>query len=275
MSFLALPTAGQFQREFIATAQAVPGTPWLQFLSAPKDLPRPILRTTTKSTWLMNMADKICCVSTTSRPTRFYAGGDPGPGGTPAGTASLYSSFAGLNPNGNWQLYINDDAFGDAGFLSSWCLKFNTIVLQLTNAVSRKSHNGTTFDIDLPLTGNPGIECRTSAGGNHTLVFTLTTNVVSGSATLTSGTGTAGAASFSGNTMTVPLTGVADQQKITVTLNGVTDASSQVLPATSVSMIALLGDTTANKSVTLTIFLKSSRNRDRPRTRPISGPTRT
>jgi hypothetical protein len=176
---------------------------------------------------------------------------DPGPGGTPAGSATLFSSFAGVNPNGNWQLFINDDASMDAGFLGNWCLKFHTIVLQLTNAVSRKIHGSTPFDINLPLTGNPGVECR-SGGGTHTLVFRFTTNVVSGSATVTGGTGTAGAASFSGNTMTVPLSGVTDLQKITVTLNAVTDASSQVLPATSVSMNVLLGDTTGNKTVNAT-----------------------
>jgi hypothetical protein len=104
------------------------------------------------------------------------------------------------------------------------------------------------FDINLPLIGEPGVECRSGAAG-HTLVFTFTNSVVSGSASVTAGVGTAGAASFSGNTMTVPLTGVTDQQKITVTLNNVTDASSQVLAPTAVSMNVLLGDTTGNKMV--------------------------
>ena len=175
----------------------------------------------------------------------------PGPGGTPAGSATLLNSFAGSNPNGNWQLFINDDASMDAGFLSNWCLKFHTIKLQLTNAASRKSHGGQIFDVDLPLTGTPGVECRTGASG-HSLVFFFTTNVVSGSAAVTLGTGSAGAATFSGNTMTVPLSGVTDQQKITVTLNAVTDASSQLLPATSVSMNVLLGDTSGNKTVNAT-----------------------
>ena len=125
---------------------------------------------------------------------------------------------------------------------------FRATPLQLTSAVSRKLHNGTPFDIDLPLTGEPGVECRTGAAG-HTLVFTFTRNVVSGSATVTSGTGTAAAATFSGNAASVPLTGVTDEQKITVTLNGVTDVSSQLLPSTAVSMNVLLGDTTGNKSV--------------------------
>jgi hypothetical protein len=52
--------------------------------------------------------------------------------------------------------------------------------------------------------------------------------------------------------MTVPLTGVPDAQKIAVTLNGVTDASSHVMPSTSVSMNVLLGDTNGNKTVNST-----------------------
>jgi hypothetical protein len=121
----------------------------------------------------------------------------------------------------------------------------------LTNAVSRKMHNTTPFDINLPPNGEPGVECRSSSPG-HTLVFAFTTNVVSGSAIVTAGTGTAGTATFAGSTMTVPLTGVPDAQKITVTLNGVTDASSHVMPSTSVSMNVLLGDTNGNKTVNST-----------------------
>jgi hypothetical protein len=131
----------------------------------------------------------------------------------------------------------------------------NCVPLQLTSAVSRKSHGGTPFDIDLPLTGQPNIECRTGgAGKNHTLVFTFNSPVVAGSAVATSSLGVgngsvSGSPIFSGKTMTVNLTGVTDQQKITVTLNNITDTSAQVLTTTAVSMNVLLGDTTANKSV--------------------------
>src|SRR5256886_8332992 len=63
--------------------------------------------------------------------------------------------------------------------------------VQLTDAVSRKTHGAAgTFDVELPLTGSAGIECRSGdAGGNHTFVFTFTNNVVSGNATGTTGTG--------------------------------------------------------------------------------------
>jgi hypothetical protein len=122
--------------------------------------------------------------------------------------------------------------------------------LQLLSAVSRKTHGGAgDFDIDLPLTGEPGVECR-SSGGNHTYVITFSNPMVSGNASVTSGIGSvAGSPTFSGNTMTVNLTGVADVQQITVMLSNVTDAFSQVLPDTALSMNVLIGDTNGNKSV--------------------------
>ena len=130
--------------------------------------------------------------------------------------------------------------------------------LQLTSAVSRKSHGGTPFNINLPLTGEPGVECRTGgASQNHTLAFTFNSPVIGGNAVATSslgaGNGTVlGSPTFSNNTMTVNLTGVTDQQKISVTLNNVTGAAGEVLPLVSVSMNMLIGDVNGNKSVNAT-----------------------
>jgi hypothetical protein len=93
------------------------------------------------------------------------------------------------------------------------------------------------------------VECR-STNGKYTFVFTFSSDVVSGSATVTSGTGRVkGSPIFSGNTMTVNLTGVTDVQKITVTLNNVTSSTSQVLPDTAVSANMVIGDTTGDKTV--------------------------
>jgi hypothetical protein len=61
--------------------------------------------------------------------------------------------------------------------------------------------------------------------------------------------GTAGTPTFAGTTMTVPLSSVTDVQTITVTLTGVTDDSSQVLPPTPVSANMLIGDVDGNKTV--------------------------
>jgi hypothetical protein len=120
----------------------------------------------------------------------------------------------------------------------------------LVGAVSRKSHGSAgTFDINLPLTGSPAVECRTG-GGKCMLVFTFNNDVVSGGASVTTGTGSvSGSAIFAGSTMTVNLTGVADAQKITVTLSGVTDSFAQVVANTALSMNMLIGDTTGNATV--------------------------
>jgi hypothetical protein len=127
--------------------------------------------------------------------------------------------------------------------------------LQLGSAVSRKTHGvAGTFDIPLPLSGNPGVECRTGGtNGDYTLVFTFTNNVTSGNASVTGGIGSVlGMPTFSGNTMTVNLTGVANAQTLTVTLSGVTDEFSQVLPDTPVSVNMLIGDTSGNGVVNAT-----------------------
>ncbi len=121
------------------------------------------------------------------------------------------------------------------------------------------------FDVPLPLTGTPGVECRSSSG-NHTLVFTFTANVGSGSARVTSGIGSVSRTpTFAGKTMTVNLTGVADPQALAVTLSGITtassqavgvtsrgritDAPSQVLPDTQITINFLGGDANGDRTV--------------------------
>ncbi len=135
--------------------------------------------------------------------------------------------------------------------IGSGILNITAGPLQLLSAVSRKTHGaGGTFDIDLPLSGPPfGVECRNSGANAHTLVFTFSNAVVSGSASVTLGVGTPAAPTFSGNTMTVDLSGVTDVQVITVTLSNVTDSFAQVLPNTAVSMNVLNADTSGNKTV--------------------------
>ena len=177
----------------------------------------------------------------------------------PSGNASYNVAFPiGLTPGKAITATATDSAGNTSEFSSCSTVAQGTPAptpppLQLTAAASRKTHGGAgTFDINLPLTGTPGVECR-SSGGNHTLVFTFTNNLVDGTPSVSSGTGSiSGSPQFAGNSMTLNLAGVADVQKLTIKLSDVTDSFSQVLPDTEVSMNLLIGDTTGNKIVNST-----------------------
>ena len=130
----------------------------------------------------------------------------------------------------------------------------------LLSAVSRKTHGvAGTYDIALPLTGTPGIECRTAgATDDFQLVLTFSAGVtVTGNpqAEITSGTaliGTAGRANggqveTDGSIITIPLTDVANAQTLTVTLRGVDDGNT--VRDVAVPLRVLFGDVTGNGSV--------------------------
>ncbi|HEX8279890.1 MAG TPA: dockerin type I domain-containing protein, partial [Chthoniobacterales bacterium] len=141
--------------------------------------------------------------------------------------------------NGSGSLVVT--SVGNNVVLSS----FLPTPLSLTGAVSRKLHGGTTtIDLPLSLDAPATVEPRRGAvATDHLLVFTFSNAIVSGSASVTNGTGNvSGTPSISGNTMSVALSGVSDEQKITVTLSNVTDTLGQVLPTAAVSVRLLVGD---------------------------------
>jgi CSLREA domain-containing protein len=127
--------------------------------------------------------------------------------------------------------------------------------VQLLSVASRKVHGsaGLFFDINLPATGNPGIECRTGgAGGDYTLIFTFANTLMSvGGVSLTSGTGSVSSRAVGAGAYeyVVNLTGVANAQEITVTLTNVSDSVGGSSPSVQGTMAVLLGDTNANRSV--------------------------
>ncbi|HMJ05259.1 MAG TPA: hypothetical protein VK474_03295 [Chthoniobacterales bacterium] len=104
------------------------------------------------------------------------------------------------------------------------------------------------FDVPLPLTGTAGVECR-DGSGNYTVVLSFDAPVQSGTASVSSGTGSAGTPTFSGNNMIVNLSGVTDQQTLTVTATNVTGTNGGVLSSTGVNVGFLIGDTTGDGSV--------------------------
>lgn len=121
------------------------------------------------------------------------------------------------------------------------------------SAVSRKRHgSGPTFDVNLPLTGNPGIECRR---GGTTKAFQMVISFanavqVNGTpkATLTAPKGgMIDTVTVNNQLVTVNLKGIENAQTITVKLNNVTVGANTGNVA--VSMGVLAGDTNADRVV--------------------------
>ena len=121
-----------------------------------------------------------------------------------------------------------------------------------SSAVSRRLHAGTPFDINMPLSGLSGVECRRGTGAgnnNHQLVVTFSSPVTVGGVTVTSSDGLATASqSTSGNVVTVDLAAVADAQVLAVALTNTADSPSN-LGTITIPMGILLGDTNDSRGV--------------------------
>lgn len=129
--------------------------------------------------------------------------------------------------------------------------------LTLNAAASRKTHGSAgTWDVNLPLSGSAvGIESRYSgAARDFTIVLAFDgasaeNPLVSGSAVVSSGSGSVVSTSFNNNEMLVNLTGVSNAQTTTLSVSSVTAQNGQST-AGQVKLGALQGDMNYNKSVT-------------------------
>jgi hypothetical protein len=133
-------------------------------------------------------------------------------------------------------------------------------VVPLFHVVSEKTH-GTAGpeDIEMPLTGTRGVECRgTGPTNNYTLIFKFGNPLTSvGAANVTSHnptTGTGGVTSSmidpsNSKNYIVNLSGVSTGQYITVTLTSVLDSTGNAANVVSPQMGFLVGDVDANGRV--------------------------
>ncbi len=119
------------------------------------------------------LADAVFNPTGTYKPTNFGAGDTwpaPGPGGSPVSTT--LSTFSG-NPNGNWNLYIVDDAAGNTGIISTWSITFNVpqpvVFSPLTNLFTDAAAT-------IAYTGTPAytVWARPTASTNYTATSTIT-----------------------------------------------------------------------------------------------------
>jgi hypothetical protein len=112
----------------------------------------------------------------------------------------------------------------------------------LLGATSRMVH-GAAGPFDLPLAmsaGSPTTEPR--VGPLHSIVFMFNKPVTGGVAAVFEGTATAGSPTFSGAEMIVPLTGVSDQQYVTVVVANVAASDGGMGGSGSIRLAFLKGD---------------------------------
>jgi hypothetical protein len=111
----------------------------------------------------------------------------------------------------------------------------------LTSVASRMTH-GSAGTFDLPLSTSSRVVEPRRSGSNYTVVFTFDKNVTNGNASVTSGTATVSSRTFSGNSMIVGLSGVTDQQTVTLTASSVSGPGTGVSGSSSVQIGMLQGD---------------------------------
>jgi streptogramin lyase len=118
------------------------------------------------------------------------------------------------------------------------------------SAVSRKMHGAAgTFDLSLSIVANnPTVEPRT--GPTATIVITMDEAVTGADVAVTEGTATAGALSFSGNDVIVPLADVSDRQFVTVLLTNISSATHTGRSA-SIRLGFLVGDVNQTRVVSV------------------------
>jgi Domain of unknown function DUF11 len=130
----------------------------------------------------------------------------------------------------------------------------STVVITLPvlqGAVSRKVH-GAAGTFDLPLSSvltSPTTEPR--RGPTHAIVFTFDKPVTAAVATTTEGAATTGVPAFSGNDVRVDLSGVTDQQYVTVALSGIASADGGSGGNATVRIGFLVGDVNQSRVVTV------------------------
>jgi hypothetical protein len=135
---------------------------------------------------------------------------------------------------------------------------FHVPAVFLASVTSTKTHGSAgTFDVNLPLDGSSGIECRSGGiNGQYAMIFTFGTNLANvGGASVSDGIGMMGSHTIdAGNThrYIVNLTNVTNAQYIKVTLNNVNDIAGAHTEEISARMGVLVGDTNSSHTVNST-----------------------
>ena len=163
-----------------------------------------------------------------------------------------FLGYPNQNKMGDYLTMVSDNTGGNVAYAATfngeedvYYVRVGPIAPAAQSAVSRKVHGAAgAFDIPLPLSGNVGIECRNDS--NFQMVVDFPSPITVGGAAVTSGAGSVSNASVNGSQVTIDLTGVANAQVLTVTLNNVNNGAG--VGDVPISMGVLAGDVNGNGS---------------------------
>ena len=177
---------------------------------------------------------------------------DFGDGSAPATNSTGVFAHTYANP-GDYpaRLTVSDTSGLKSTNVAQVIISVASATIQPVSVVSRMTHGTVgTFDVNLPLTGTRGVECRSGgSNGNYTVVFQFENPLTSvGSASVSSGTGSVSSSAIGLNTheYIVNLTGVTNAQYLTVSLTNVHDSIGNSGNVVGPQMGVLIGDTTAS-----------------------------
>lgn len=169
------------------------------------------------------------------------------------GAAAGFSDAIAASPDGR-RVFIAGGEGSPISEADLVAVAYDTGLPPLVSVASSKNHRSAgAIEIPLPLAGTLGIECRSGgANGDHTIIFTFANPLTSvGGASVTRGSGSVQSSMIGSDAhqYIVNLTGVANAQKITVSLSNVNDSAGNKSSSLLASMGILLGDSNADGAV--------------------------
>jgi hypothetical protein len=191
--------------------------------------------------------------------------------------SNSFNPFVGYpdqNKLGDYLTIISDNTGGNVAYAATFNGEEDVYYVRVApsgsgqlSLISAASIKGG-FEIDLPLSGSPGIEDRSGGrDGSFTLEFSFNNELASVGSAVTS-CGTVASSMIDpadAHRYIVNLSNVTcNAQDITVTLNDVRDTQSNLLPRASVVMGLLLGDVDGNGSVTRSDFVIAKTDQGQP-----------
>lgn len=174
-----------------------------------------------------------------------------------------FLGYPNQNKLGDYITMVSDNTGGDVAYAATFNGEQDVYYVRVAPAgtsltlLSAESVKGG-FAIDLPLSGNPGVECRSGGSqGSHTVNVTFDQSLTSVAGVSTS-CGTVTSSMIDGTDPRRYIVNLAapacNAQDVTITLTGVTADNGNTLASAAVSMGLLLGDVDGNGDVTSTDF---------------------